>query len=177
MRFKQYYNKLDEAHSFSCAMLNLNKELSTQIQEFSRKNIKEKDLFMEQGGFSDRIHTTIKYGLESNNPKEVANLIKGFGPIEIELGNISKFSTNEEFDVLKIDVDGKKLRELNKLISEKMDNKDAFPKYSPHVTLAYIHKGRGNYLLANDTFKGKKDIINEVYFTNKKDEESFLPLI
>jgi len=175
MRFKQFY--LEEAHSYSCAMLNLSPSLAKKIESFAKANIKNEDLFTEEGdgGWPEKTHVTVKYGITEEAPDGVESLIGGFGTVNFKLKDVTKFEA-KEYDVLKIDVESPKLREMNKIISDNMETVDTFPKYHPHVTLAYVKKGKGDHLINNSKFNGVVDMVEKVYFTNKHDEEYYIKL-
>jgi len=172
MRFKEFY--LLE-YSYSCAMLQTSKPLAEKIKKFVKDNIPETDLYKDEAdnGLPNHIHTTVKYGLTDPNSDKVKELIGNMGSFDIELGEISKFSTDKNYDVIKIGVDSDKLREANKKISDNMENKDSHPIYKPHITLAYVLKGKGDHLLGNKTFKGIVDKTNEILHTNPDKKETF----
>lgn len=84
-------------------------------------------------------HVTLKFGLHSNIPDSVIeDAISKMKPPCITMSNITSF-TNDEFDVLKFDVDSPDLHGLNKIFSE-LPNSDSFPTYHPHSTIAYLKK-------------------------------------
>ena len=172
MRFKTFY--LLE-YSYSCTMLQVSKPLAEKIKKFVKENIKEEDLYKDEAdnGLPNYIHTTIKYGLLDDKPDKVKELIKDYGEFDINLGEISKFDNDPEYDVIKIDVKSDKLNKANKIISTNMDNEDTFKTYHPHITLAYVKKGKGDHLLGNKTFINTSDKTNEILFTNKDNKEVF----
>ena len=172
MRFKEYY--LLE-YSYSCTMLQVSKPLAEKIKKFVKENIPDSDLYKDEGenGLPNYIHTTVKYGLTDTKPDKVKDLIGDMGTFDIELGEISKFDTDPNYDVIKIGVDSDKLREANKKLSDNMENKDSHPIYKPHITLCYILKGKGDHLLGNKTFKGIVDNTNKILHTNPDEKETF----
>jgi len=172
MRFKDYY--LLE-YSYSCAMLQTSKELSDKIKKFVDDNIDKNDLYTDEAdhGLPNYIHTTIKYGLTDPSPDKVKELLDGIGSFNIQLGEISKFDNDPKYDIIKIEVTSKELVKANKKLSDNMDHKDSFPTYIPHITLAYVQKGKGDHLLGNKTFINTIDSTNNVLFTNKDKKETF----
>ena len=137
------------SRSFSCLMLDIDNSLLRGILS----EINDDDLH-ENGKESDS-HTTIKYGLHTKDKTAVFNSCKEWGkfPITIKLHNFSIFE-NEEFDVLKLEVSSKDLRDLNKSICDEFEFTDSYPDYNPHVTLAYLKQGFGKIYV---------DLLNEKF--------------
>ena len=166
--------------TYSCAMLNLNDEISNMFSYWAKKMISPKDLFVSDEdssyGYSDTPHVTVKYGLLDETPEKVAELSKDFGIIQLQFGNVTKFDTNPDFDVIKVDVVSEKLMKLNQIINDNMENIDEY-KYKPHTTLAYVKKGTCEDLMGNDFFSGLNDFLHEIYFTSKTGEDYFISLI
>jgi len=167
-------------YNYSCAMLNLPESMAPILRHWAKKMIPKDSLYVSEDegieGLEDMPHVTIKYGLHDTTPDEVKKLSKGFGKIKIKLGDVTKFEENPNFDVLKIDISGDKLKELNKILSDNMEHSDKFDKYTPHATLAYIKKGCCKDLVNNDFFKDLEDEIDEIYFTSRTGEEYYIGL-
>ena len=173
-------SKSGHVYQYSCAMLNLSQNVAPILQYWCKVNIPKEDLYIneDQGmeGYEDMPHVTILYGLHDVKPKKLISLTHGFGPIELKFDKVTKFDTNPEFDVLKIDIDSAKLLYLNKLISDKMEHTDKFDQYKPHATLAYVKKGTCNHLVNNDFFTSLFDTVDEIYFATKDGDEYFIEL-
>jgi len=112
-----------------------------------QKTIDEDDLFIkEEGdwnyGLEDEFHITVKYGIVTKDAEKVKKAVEGFQGGEVNLYNIDLFE-NDEYDVLKVNVDSDALSELNKALSDNLETHDSFPTYNPHVTIAYIKSGLG----------------------------------
>lgn len=167
-------------YEYSCAMLNLSDDLTELILNWTKENIPYENLFINEDtgmdGYEDTPHVTVKYGIHDESPEKIKELVKGCGPINFQLGLVEKFDNNPEFDVLKIGVEGTKLRELNKYISDNIPHTDTFKEYKPHVTLAYVKKGTCDHLIQNDSFNKLEDEVYEIYFTSKTGEEFYLDL-
>ena len=167
-------------YEYSCAMLNLSDTIAEKMLEWSKENIPEEDLFINEDagmdGYEETPHVTIKYGLHDESPDKLQELIRGCGPITLQLGLVEKFDTNPDFDVLKITVESPKLRQLNQYISDNMPHTDTFNEYKPHATLAYVKKGACNDLISNPFFDKLEDEVYEIYFTSKTGEEYYLDL-
>lgn len=142
--------------------------LAREIKEWGRKNIPQADVYNEEDnkGRETQIHFTVKYGLHTTSLQVIKEFTKDFKPFDVVLGEISRFTPpKEDYDVVKIEVDGKELRELNKAISV-LPNSDSHPVYKPHVTIGYINKGACNELSGQKYFKGKKGHISQLIWSS-----------
>lgn len=114
------------------------------------KEDKENNIY----GLEDESHITICYGLEDkvsfDDLKEYLFPINQYNTI---LVNISTFE-NEKFDVLKVTAKCPKASESNKLINDNFKVHSSYKEYNPHMTIAYLKKGKAN--------KYKKDILDKI---------------
>jgi 2'-5' RNA ligase len=130
-----------ESPKFGCLMLMLSATPSEEILQWSRQRIRSEDL--AEDGYEQEPHVTVLYGFHPDvQPTEIEDTIKDFGPVTIELGAITRFES-EKHDVLKIDIDGGSIFELNAKLVEAFAGRvtNKFPEYHPHMTLAYVKKG------------------------------------
>lgn len=166
------------SHKYSCAMLNISDKNASVFEYWAQKNISPGCISYEEDEiFEDDVpHVTIKYGLHDSEPDRLKKIVKGIKSIKLKFGKISKFDTNPNFDVIKVDVISKELEKLNKKISNEIEHSDEFSKYKPHLTLAYIKKGECKDLIGNDFFNELEDEVHEIYFTSKTGEEHFIKL-
>jgi 2'-5' RNA ligase len=137
-------------------------------------------------GRTDNPHITIKYGLLEEGSVEVMELVREFGPVDVVLGKTSVFvagneervnQSKEQYDVVKIDVDGLDLHKLHQHISQHMPNKDEHIDYHPHITLAYVLPGRGKEFADWTDLNGLRMTFNEMVFTDKRRKETVIPLL
>lgn len=149
--------------------------LARKIRIWGLKNLPSSDVHVEEGGREWDTHVTCKYGLTTSNPDVVRRKIQGFGRFQIRLGEVSLFTTNDEFDVLKVAVTGEKLHELHKLLSE-LDNEDKHPVYKPHLTIAYIKKGAAKELAGSLAFTGELLWVDELVFSSKSGTKTIVKL-
>jgi 2'-5' RNA ligase len=131
---------------------------------WTEANVPQKDVYEEEG-IEYEPHVTALYGLHTNDYQEVEKHIKGFKSFDVELGAVSKFDTHPDYDVLKLSVESKELKELNKLLKE-LPYTSKYDEYVPHCTLAYVKKGRCDELVGNKHFAGKKMRVNELTFSS-----------
>ena len=111
----------DLRREFSNTQFSAPAKIAEEVQNWGKEKIPDDKVYNDPNdpsfGRETDTHVTVKFGLHTNNPDEVAEVVKGFGEFEVNLGKVSKFSS-EKYDVLKIDVNSEKLHALNKLISD-----------------------------------------------------------
>lgn len=131
-------------YDYGCVMIDFDisnwNELLESIDKDDIYEVKDKNY-----GIQDRPHLTLLYGLHKDvSDRDILNCFKGFeiDDFKIKIKGISVFE-NKEFDVVKLGVEkNEKLIEINRRLSE-LPNSDNYPEYKPHLTIAYLKKGRG----------------------------------
>ena len=88
--------------------------------------------------------------------------MKNFKNPFIELGNINLFDSNDDFDVVKIDVISDDLQKINTALKE-LPNQTTFPVYEPHLTIAFIKKGTGDKYRFNITVPNIIELSDIIY--------------
>jgi len=156
----QLANLLLEAdYKYSNTDITPSPEMSDFVLEWNQLNIPDDVLHTDPDGGKGRErepHVTVKYGLLSPDiPEELRQICKETPPFPVFLGTVSLFTTNPEFDVVKIDVESPWLRKLNQQISDTLPHEDTHPEYKPHLTLAYVEKGACDHLVGDDPFKAE----------------------
>ncbi len=120
---------------------------------------------------------TVKYGLHSPDPNCIAGIIKDFGSFPVNIGEVSKFDTAADHDVIKLSIESDRLHELNALISNNTSITDKYPIYQPHLTVAYVKKGSCDHLLGRRDFDELTATCEKVQFSSKAtDSKIFLPI-
>lgn len=134
---------------------------------------------LAEDGREDNMHVTVKYGLHTDDVEEVRKAVQGFGGVPLTLGKTSVFPAREgkEYDVVKIEVESKELRYLNRLLSESLEHTDTFPDYNPHITLAYVKPGLGEKYAGMTDVKGMKMHGSRIAFCNKQGEQILIELV
>lgn len=127
-----------------CLMAMVSKDVCEKITNFGKRLIKEEDLYLEgnEYGRENESHITIRYGFTKDlNELDVRQLLKGQNPFMVELIGLDKFTNPPQYDVAVFKVNSPVLKQLNEMTSI-YPNETDFPHYDPHMTLAYIKKGR-----------------------------------
>jgi hypothetical protein len=123
-------------------------------------------------------HVTALYGLTDNAPEAVQRVIReaNTGPVTLTLGKLSLFkNADSPYDVLKVDVESPQLRKLNTAL-KKLPNKNTFPDYTPHLTVAYVKKGAGDKYAGDSRFAGQTITIPELTFISADRQNTAIPL-
>ena len=137
------------------------------------------DADLADDGREDRPHVTVKYGMVTQNPDDVAAVVAGYPPVKVTLGGISVFSgaeTGKDFDVVKLDIDGDDLRRLNALLSRELPHTDSHEAYRPHITLAYVKAGKGEQYAGLSGLEGQELTLSELTFSTAKKETTAIRL-
>lgn len=165
--------KLSEKYSYASTQVNLPKDISDQVIAWGKESISKEEL--ADIGLEDEIHTTVLYGLKSNDPGDVNRLLRYFRPFEVRLGLITHFET-PDYDVLKISVESPTLENMHYFLEENLDNVNSYPVYHPHVTIAYLKKGMAKKYLGNDCFRGSRFTADSIVFSTKDNKKIVLNL-
>jgi hypothetical protein len=169
-------------HSFSSTQFNLTGKTLRDVQALA-DTISDEDL--AEKGRESEIHLTVKYGLHTDDWQDVEDVVRGFGPVSVTLGDTSIFAAHEnesqrggaDFDVVKIDVEGDRLRQLNRLLAERLPHTDSFPEYRPHVTLAYVMPGEGQKYVGMSDLRGTDCHFTTLVFSNQDGAEKVISLL
>lgn len=134
-------------NEYGCLMGIISDPEQQKLIEFS-KNIISKDILFNDPkdpsfGYEDEPHVTIKYGFTPDLTKrDIYDIVKDSKPFYIDIIGLSEFKS-DVFDVVKFDVDVSNLQILRDR-ANKYKNEDKFPVYHPHITCAYVKKGKFN---------------------------------
>ena len=159
-----------KAFSYSCLMIDLPPLLAEEVRGYASTMPKQflKGNEDAPAGIPSKMHTTVKYGLLTEDAQEVADVIAGTRPFTITLGGASIFHNDTEV-VLKLGVESRGLRELNKKVSKELECENTRTNYRMHVTIAYLIKREDDpyYYRAfySDQFVGREFIVDRVVFS------------
>jgi len=148
LRKKLLLNEENKGHDYGVVMLFL--PIKKEWWDKFQNKIDNKDVYNPEGerDYGKQSHTeahvTILYGLHASIPDEdIEELIDEMTTPEVTLDKVSIFDNADKgFDVLKFDVEGKELFDMNKKFT-KLPHTTDYPDYSPHVTIAYVKSGEG----------------------------------
>jgi 2'-5' RNA ligase len=166
----------ETGRKFSSTQVNLPPEIAVK-QKAAAMAIPDSELAAD--GREDKAHVTVKYGLHTENAKEVADVLKGEPPIKATIGKVSIFPAKEgaDYDVVKMDVDSPDLHRLNAKIAKNLDVTDTHPEYKPHITLAYVKPGEGaKYDGKANELTGQEVTLNNVEFSGRGGQSEGIPL-
>jgi len=140
-------------------------ELETIHNKIDKTDLYEDDT--NKYGLENKSHITLLYGLHKGvSLKDVEDSLTNINiPAKLKLTKISLFE-NEKYDVLKFDVKIDSLGKINKKLSE-LPYTSEYDEYKPHVTIAYLKKGKGKKY--TDKFK---DLNYEVKTTKVRYNEA-----
>jgi len=69
--------------------------------------------------------------------------------------------------VIKIEATGTHIYRLHNLLEKNLQVTQKFPVYKPHITIAYVKKGKCKDLIGNKDFKGKGFKAQDMLFSSK----------
>lgn len=125
--------------------------------------IPKEDLYNDESdkyGIETEPHVTLLYGLHSNiTPQIIQQILDNIHFGDITLQNISAF-TNADYDVLKFEANGDGLFEANTIL-KKLPNSNEYDEYHPHMTIAYLQKGR--WAKIANKFKSRTHIVTPLF--------------
>lgn len=85
-------------------------------------------------------HVTVLYGIDPAVPSEAVRSISAtYQPHDLVSYSVTYFQ-KPEYDVLKFDIDDRAIYKLNESVRE-LPYENAYPNYTPHVTIAYLKRG------------------------------------
>jgi 2'-5' RNA ligase len=167
-------------YSFSSVQVNLPHDLAQEIIKWGKAHIPEHQLFTDktQGhlGREDEIHMTVLYGLHSESPVQTKELVAKTPPFPIHLAKIGIFSTNDEFDVVKINIEGDELKDLNARLAKNCQHTNRHGAYRPHVTIAYVKKGTAWKFDGNADFEGRSFLADQLIFSSRNGKKDRISL-
>jgi len=163
--FKSDLNKAQE-YSYCSTQVNLDKKNSKQIIAWVKKNIPEEEWYLGENetGIELEPHCTVLYGIKnSKDETKVKKLLKQnkLNYLSSKLEHLSIF-TQKDYDVLFVELNDENndFKNANKVVKNNIDNVSTHPNYKPHMTLAYMKKGKA------DKYKGKQPFENMILSGN-----------
>jgi len=181
MKFKDWLLEMQNTqYDYSSIHVNLPDALADEILKWGRQKVSDDDIFVSQQdpsfGREDEMHVTMLYGLHSETSEETKKLLKGEKPIHVTLGKIEVFTNPQKFDVVVIGIESDDLCRLNKKLRDKVEYTNAYKKYRPHATIAYVKKGKGWKHKGLDKWAGKDFTCDSVVFSSKNGVKNSISL-
>ena len=173
--FSGLLNESSGGHSYGCVMLSIN--ITKVDWEKIQSPIDDDDIYLVDGDRSyglephNEAHVTLLYGLhEEVGDSEVEDRVNLMTYPDITLNKVSLFE-NDDFDVLKFDVNSKELDNMNEVLKELPFTND-YDEYHPHITIGYLKKGTGKkYVkMLNDNSEEITIKTNKIIYSKVNDE-------
>lgn len=140
--------KNQEEQVYGCVMMEPNK--IKDWKENHLNGIEEDDVFIKPSddsyGLEENPHITILYGIHEDeiDPSVIVDMMEQkLKPVKVQIKEIDIFE-NPEYDVVKYNVPvTAQLQTYRDMFMKSFPNTQTFPKYEPHMTIAYVKKGTG----------------------------------
>jgi 2'-5' RNA ligase len=159
-----------EAGEAGCLMIRLGEHDARKIIEFENEHIPEDQLAGD--GYERDVHVTIAYGFTPDFDPQALwdNVFQNRKALHVKLGPIKRFKASDhrpDSDVLVVEVDSPELEELHYELRKRYPASlnVTFPKYSPHLTLAYVRPDACKDLDGHDFFKGHAYLLAELNYS------------
>jgi len=163
------------SNSYGCLMARVTGTSAQKLINFNQRIISDSILYVKGSEFGreKEPHVTVKYGFQPDlNELQIRSVLKGVKPFNIDLIQLSLFDNNPDYDVVKFDVRAPQLTRLHEQFS-KFPNHDEYPVYHPHLTLAYVQKGKFVFNLTPQRISVK---IDTLYYSPIVEEYSYFKL-
>lgn len=163
-------------YEYGCLMLNLN----FPNWKIFTSDIDHEDLYQsesERYGIETDPHVTILYGIHKSIDDDVVDaLFSDFkkSDFDLRVEGIDCFY-NKDYDVLKMNIFSNKLNELNKL-AKRLPHTSDYPDYKPHITIAYLQKGKASQY-ENPNFIVKLDNIDKIVYSKSDGQKICIPVV
>ncbi|KKM71441.1 hypothetical protein LCGC14_1430570, partial [marine sediment metagenome] len=94
-----------------------------------------------ENGIQKLFHITVLFGVNDNVKDAVKKVFDKYRPIHIETIGIKYFSSDPNYDVAIVRCKSEELTKIHNELKDTLENKDTYPTYKPHITIAYLKKG------------------------------------
>jgi len=173
--------KDEPTREYASTQINLPAALADRVRAVAARI---PDAKLAKDGREDTPHVTVLYGLHSDDPSAVKKALAGIdGAHPLNLGEFGFFE-GKEADVVYVGFDSTGVPRLSPLlnaIAKSGEFTNDHPKYTPHVTLAYVKPGLGEFyadwLNENDhSLNGASFDVNEIVFSPAEGDPTTIPL-
>jgi len=94
-----------------------------------------------ENGIQKLFHITVLFGVNDDVKDEVKKVFDKYRPVHIETTEIKYFSSDPNYDVAIVRCKSEELTKIHDELRDTLENKETYPNYKPHVTIAYLKKG------------------------------------
>ncbi len=131
---------LEQPQTYSSVFLQLGERAAEQVIKLLDE-LPEEVVFLRE----EQPHITVLYGIHSDNAEDIAPLLEQTAPFKLHIGGYGVFE-HPDYDVLYLRVQDESgvLSELNATLANNLAHTTFYDGYHPHVTLAYLAKGKGS---------------------------------
>jgi 2'-5' RNA ligase len=162
---------LNVKYDFSSVHVDVPPTLADSIIQWGKKQIKDEDIYVSAKeatlGRENEIHATVLYGIHSSSADQSIKLLKDTGPIKAKLGKTGIFIKPRSYDVIMIEIESSDLNRLNELLIKNIKHTNKYGLYKPHVTIAYVKKGKAWKHVNNLDWCGMEFTCDEAVFSSK----------
>lgn len=178
--FRQFWGNEKKEHKYSSIMAELPEYLCDEIISWGFDHIPNEYLIDNPEnptfGREDDCHITLLNGMEFDDPRNVESCFHDEKSFKCKLGEMHLFTRSDLFDVLVIHVESNNLHRLNAKLRKYIITKEQHIDFIPHVTIAFLKKGKGEEFIKNKTFQGLTFDVNEFVFSTKLHQKTIIPL-
>ena len=158
----------DVKYPFCSVFIEPPTELSQSLINWTRENVDDSEIYVKSGsaayGREDEMHITLLYGLVDVTLDDVKPLFEDTDRFNIHLGKIRVFE-RKNFDVIYLDVLSS-LTEFNTRLKV-LPHIEKHGIYIPHLTLAYVKKGKSGRFRYMKAWQGTRFQTNHIVFSSK----------
>ena len=156
---------MDKPYKYSSVQVQMIPDISERFLSLGKELIPNTNLFGD--GFETDPHVTLLYGIHEEHPTlPLIDILETHPKFTVTLGDVSLFTEDEEFDVVKTDIHCNDLFVLRSTMLTVCYYTLTFPEYIPHATIAFVKKGMCDYLIGNPVFRGLSFVVDSVMFSS-----------
>jgi 2'-5' RNA ligase len=143
--------------------IRLPEDYTQTIQEWSRKHIPDELLWNDAGGTygrDSRSHITLSLGLRDDRIADYLEIVKPHLGADLATKNITVFET-DKFDLILLAVqEDDVLTQMYEALSKVANLKYVRRTFTPHVSIAFITKGKGKQLVKRLSWADRQPLEN-----------------
>lgn len=135
-------------YEYGCLMIDYH---FSKWNKFVHALVKANDIYPDEG-FEEDAHITALYGFHDDELdfEKLKKSLPAIKTMKAKMTKLDMFET-DNYDVIKFNIESPALIKLNKMLRSKFKYTTDFPKYEPHMTVAYVKKGLGKQYVSKLT--------------------------